>query len=97
MKVVFSPQARDDLRDIVADVADENPDAARRLLKRIRSRIEELRDSAHIGRPGRVPGTRELVIPGTPYLAPYQVSGDALQILRVYHGARRWPERFATD
>ena len=47
-----------------------------------------------MGRPGRVPGTRELVIPGTPYIVPYRVQGEAIQILRVYHSARRWPESF---
>ena len=47
-----------------------------------------------MGRPGRVPGTRELVVPGTRYLVPYRVTGDTLQILRVYHGARNWPEGF---
>jgi addiction module RelE/StbE family toxin len=94
MKIVFSPQARDDLREIFLYIASDNPDAARALLKRLRSRIADLKDTPHIGRPGRVPGTRELAIPGTAYIAPYQVSGDQLQILRVYHGARQWPDHF---
>jgi toxin ParE1/3/4 len=46
----------------------------------------------HRGRPGRWPGTRELVIPRTPYIVPYRVQGDLIEILRVFHGARRWPE-----
>lgn len=94
MKIVFSPQARDDLREIFLYIASDNPAAARALLKRLRSRITDIEDSPHIGRPGRVPGTRELAIPGTAYIAPYQVSGDQLQILRVYHGARQWPDHF---
>ena len=94
MKIVFSPQARDDLREIFLYIASDNPDAARALLKRFRSRITDLEDAPHIGRPGRVPGTRELAIPGTAYIAPYQVRGDQLQILRVYHGARQWPDHF---
>jgi addiction module RelE/StbE family toxin len=94
MRIVFSPQARADLRDIFLYIADDNPAAARAVLKRIRGRISDLQDGPHLGRPGRVPGTRELVIPGTPYLIPYQVSGGELQILRVYHGSRQWPERF---
>jgi toxin ParE1/3/4 len=91
MRIVFSPQARADLRDIFLYIADDNPAAARAVLKRIRSRISDLQDSPYLG---SVPGTRELVIPGTPYLIPYQVSGGELQILRVYHGSRQWPERF---
>ncbi|NCA72442.1 MAG: type II toxin-antitoxin system RelE/ParE family toxin [Sphingobacteriia bacterium] len=94
MRIVFSPQARDDLRDIFLYIEDDNPDAARAVLKRIRSRLTDLADGPHLGRPGRVPGTRELAIPGTPYIVPYQVSSDELQILRVYHGARQWPEHF---
>jgi toxin ParE1/3/4 len=47
-----------------------------------------------IGRPGRVPGTRELVVPRTPFIVPYRLQRNTLQILRIFHGARRWPERF---
>jgi len=94
MRIVFSPQARADLRDIFLYIADDNPAAARAVLKRIRSRISDLQDSPYLGRPGRVPGTRELIIAGTPYVIPYQISSDQLRILRVYHGARQWPESF---
>jgi toxin ParE1/3/4 len=45
------------------------------------------------GRLGRVPGTRELVVTGSPYFLPYRIVGDTIQILRVMHGARRWPTR----
>ncbi len=41
-----------------------------------------------------VPGTRELVIPKRPFIVPYRMQRDIIQILRVYHGARRWPENF---
>lgn len=94
MKVVFSPQAREDLREIFLYIAEDSPSAARLVLTRIQERVKELKDNPHIGRPGRVPGTRELVIAKTPYLAPYQVVDDAIQILRVYHGSRQWPEHF---
>lgn len=94
MKVVFSPQAREDLREIFIYIAEDSPPAARLILTRIKERVKELKDNPHIGRPGRVPGTRELVITKTSYLAPYQVVDDAIQILRVYHGSRQWPERF---
>jgi toxin ParE1/3/4 len=94
MKVVLSPQARADLREIFLYIAEDNSHAARLILTR-KERVAELANNPHIGRPGRVPGTRELVISKTPYLVPYQVSGDTLQILRVYHGSRQWPEHFA--
>ena len=94
MKVVLSPQARADLREIFLYIAKDNPAAARLVLTRIRERVAELKDNPHLGRPGRVPGTRELIIAKTSYLIPYQVRGDSLQILRVYHGSRQWPEGF---
>jgi addiction module RelE/StbE family toxin len=93
MKVVLAPQAREDLREILAYIAADNPRAARAVLARIRERILELRTHPHLGRPGRLPETRELVIPATPYVVPYQVLGRVVQVLRVYHGARRWPDR----
>ncbi|MGD0415084.1 MAG: type II toxin-antitoxin system RelE/ParE family toxin [Terriglobales bacterium] len=45
------------------------------------------------GRPGRVEGTRELVIDPTPYIAAYRVADDTVRILRVLHGAQQWPEQ----
>ena len=45
------------------------------------------------GRPGRLPKTRELVVAGSPYFIPYRVIGDTIEIIRVIHGARPWPER----
>ncbi|AHE98172.1 type II toxin-antitoxin system RelE/ParE family toxin [Thioalkalivibrio paradoxus] len=88
MKVVLSLQAREDLRDVLGYIVEDTPRAARSVLARIRERVEELQRYPHIGRPGRVPGARELVITGTPYLAPYLAVNDTLQILRACHGAR---------
>ncbi|WP_295392702.1 type II toxin-antitoxin system RelE/ParE family toxin [uncultured Thiodictyon sp.] len=94
MKTQWSPQARTDLREIYLRILPENPPAARTLQGRIRAAVAMLQATPQIGRPGRVPGTRELVISDTPYVVPYRVVGSTLQILRVYHGARRWPEAF---
>jgi toxin ParE1/3/4 len=48
-----------------------------------------LADLPNRGKPGRVPGTRELFIP--PFIIAYRVSREAVEILRVLHGARNWP------
>jgi toxin ParE1/3/4 len=53
-----------------------------------------LPDNPEIGRTGRVAGARELVIPMTPFIMPYRVNGQSLEILRIYHAAQRWPEVF---
>ncbi len=52
-----------------------------------------LSENAQPGRAGRVPGTRELVIPNTPYIAAYGVRGATIEVVRVYHSTRRWPDR----
>jgi toxin ParE1/3/4 len=82
------------LEDISERIGADDPTAAIRLIARIRASVERLAASPEIGRPGRVAGTRELVIPGTPYIVPYRVKGDAVQIITVLHGAQRWPDRF---
>jgi len=95
MNVIWSPEAIQDLISLRAYIAEDNPAAAQRVSLRIIQMIEELLpDNPQMGRPGRVPGTRELVIARTPYIVPYRVTGNTLQILRVYHGARRWPNEF---
>ncbi|UZR27132.1 type II toxin-antitoxin system RelE/ParE family toxin [Methylococcus mesophilus] len=94
MKIIWAPQALRDLREIYLYLLKDSPGAVRALHERIRSRVLQLADAPQIGRPGRVPGTRELVIPGSRYIVPYRVAGDTLQILRVYHTARVWPGAF---
>jgi toxin ParE1/3/4 len=95
MTIVWSPEAIEDLISLRAYVAEESPAGERRIALRILHAVEHLLpDNPHMGRPGRVPGTRELVIPRTPYIVPYRVQREVIQILRVYHGARRWPDSF---
>lgn len=75
-------------------VAAERPAAAESMIDRILSAVEALERHAELGRPGRVSGTRELVVTGTPFIVAYRLRRDAIQILAVLHGARKWPERF---
>lgn len=93
MRVRWLATALRNLDEEAAFIAREDPAAARRLVARIREAVTHLSDHPELGRPGRVAGTRELVVAGTPYLLPYRVKDNSLQILRVLHGARRWPRR----
>jgi toxin ParE1/3/4 len=93
MNMVWSPEAIEDLVSIKSFISEDDPAAAARLILHIIRNIEELlSDTPQMGRTGRVPGTRELVIPKTPFIVPYRLVGETIQVLRVYHGARRWPE-----
>jgi toxin ParE1/3/4 len=95
MNIIWSPQAIEDLLSLRAYIAEDNPAAARRVALGIIRAVEELLpDNPQMGRAGRVPGTRELVIPATPFIVPYRLQRRTIQILRVYHGARRWPDAF---
>ena len=95
MNIQWSDEAIDDLKSLHAFIAKDNPTAARKMALTIVEAVEtNLPGNPRIGRPGRVNGTRELVIAQTPYIVPYRITADTIQILRVYHGARRWPDSF---
>lgn len=92
MKIVWSPQAIHDLSAVHAYISQRDPAAAVATVHRIVSLVEErLPNLPGLGRPGRVKGTRELVVAGTPFIVPYRATSRAIEILRVYHAARRWP------
>ena len=94
MRVTWHRRARQDLRHIRAQIAAENPQAAQRVAQRILRAVALLAEQPGMGRVGRVSSTREFVITDTPYIAAYQIVEDTLVILRVLHGAQRWPEQF---
>ncbi|MFZ3339810.1 MAG: type II toxin-antitoxin system RelE/ParE family toxin [Terriglobales bacterium] len=75
-------------------IRQDNPDAAARTVAAIVRAVEALEHFPSLGRPGRISGTRELVVSGTPYIVPYRVRGDVVQLIRVFHAARKWPNRF---
>ena len=92
MTIVWSAQALRDLISLRRYIAEHNPTAAADTAARLLAAIENLPDFPSQGRPGRLPETRELVVTGTPYIVPYRVSDDRLEIIAVIHGARQWPD-----
>jgi toxin ParE1/3/4 len=96
MKVIWRAQARDDLREAIQYLRKLNPQAALRTSETIRQKVTLLAEHPHLGRPGRVADTRELVIARTPYIVAYTVDPkvDSVIILSVLHGRRLWPEGF---
>ena len=92
MEVRWLDDALADVTEIYRYVAADDPRAAARVVQRIQAAVRLLAEMPYRGRPGRWPGTRELVIPRTPYIVPYRVQGDLIEILRVFHSARRWPD-----
>jgi toxin ParE1/3/4 len=93
VRVVWLRTALRNLDAAAAWIARDSPTAATRVVQRIRRATERLAAHPESGRPGRVAGTRELVVPGLPYILPCRLREDRVEILRVLHTARRWPEQ----
>ena len=91
MRVRWLPSAARALDAEYDYLAAKNPQAARQVFRRIVSATRRLGEFPHSGRVGQVEGTRELVVAGLPYLVVYQVSGEQVEILRVFHTSRDWP------
>jgi addiction module RelE/StbE family toxin len=94
MQVAWTRPALRDLDDIQDFVARDNPAAAAKLVGEILDRTDgQLAGNPKIGRTGRVRGTRELILPGIPYICVYRVT-DQVEIVAVMHTSRSWPRRF---
>ena len=91
MEIRWSEAAKEDLLGIHSFIAKNNPGAAERVGRKIVSLVLRLPEHPRRGRPGRVGGTRELMVSGTPYVVVYAIGEDVIAIVRVLHGARRWP------
>lgn len=93
MDVRWTRKALENLDAIAAYIARDNPIRAGSFVGEIKDKTNLLAQFPAIGRPGRVPGTRELVVHEN-YVVPYRVKDDVVQIIRIQHVARLWPERF---
>ena len=92
MKVIWTARARVELDEIADYVAPISASAALALVRRLRQAGMLLIDQPNMGRPGRVDGTREFVVTGTPYILPYRVRDGRVEILAVLHASRQWPD-----
>lgn len=91
MQVRWLRTALQNLREESEYIAAENPAAATAVVKKVRAAVVLLTENPALGRPGRVTGTRELVVPSTRYLIPYRVRNEQIEILRVFHTSRKPP------
>lgn len=91
MRLIWTRRATWDLIEIRSHIARDDPPAATRVAARIRQAVTRLTEHPNLGRLGRAPGTRELVVTRTRYVVAYSVQHESVTILAVVHGARRWP------
>lgn len=93
MPIVWLPVAVQDVIHIRTYIGEEAPNSAKEIGQRIDQAVNRLSTMPSMGRPGRIYGTRELIISGTPYLVVYRVKNQRVEILRVLHGRQSFPEK----
>jgi toxin ParE1/3/4 len=94
MRVRWLRMALRNLDEEASYIAADDAAAARLVVARVLDAVAQLADQPALGRPGRIPSTRELVVAKTRYIVPYRVKRDAVEILRVFHTSRRVPKRW---
>lgn len=91
MFIFWSQKASSEREAAIDHIAQDNPLAALDQLDEIEHQTSLLTAQPKMGRLGRVKGTRELVIGGTPFIAIYRIKGKRIEILCFLHGAQKWP------
>ena len=97
MDIFWTRVALQDIGAAWEYIAQRNPRAAEMVEEQIVDAVAKLADFPHIGRPGRVTGTRELMITRLPYIVIYSVGRSRVTILRVLHTAQAWPPAGTAD
>ncbi len=91
MQLVWTETAISDLISIRDYIERDNTQAAERVATSMLNAVKKLESNPQIGRQGRVVGTREIVIAKFPYIIPYRVRGQKVELLRVFHCRQEWP------
>jgi toxin ParE1/3/4 len=94
VRLEWTRAASRDLDRVEQYISRDNPPAAIDTVLEIIQHVGMVADHPGLGRPGRVDGTRELIIAGLPYVVAYLHRGDTVTVLRILHGAMKWPKRF---
>lgn len=94
MRVRWATPAKEQLVSAYQYIAVENRSAAARTAEQIWQSTQLLARHPTAGREVRVPGTRELAVPGTPFIVAYRLRKNEVWVLAVLHAARKWPDEF---
>lgn len=94
MIIKWLEDAVHDLQALRQYISQDNINVANKVVKEILKKVELLSEHSSIGRQGRVPNTRELIISNAPYIVPYRVKDGIVEILRVFHCSMKWPNEF---
>ena len=91
MRLSIAGSAQRDIREIHRWIQADNPVAADRVLLAVHKAMQNLTTFPNMGRRGKMHHSRELGVPGLPYVIVYTLAEDVVRVVRVYHGAMRWP------
>lgn len=94
MKIVWSRRAIRHLAQLRRHIEKDAEQNVALVADRIVTAVAHLQSHPEMGRPGRVVGTRELIASGTPYVIPYRVRNEQLELIAVFHGRRKWPQKW---
>ena len=94
MRVRWLRKALRNLDEEATHIAADDPATASLVVQRVPEAVAQLEQQPGIGRPGRVPNTRELVVLNTRYIVPYRVRSGVIEVLRVFHTSRKPPQRW---
>jgi toxin ParE1/3/4 len=92
MPIKWLRKALKNLAQVHTYIAYDDPEAAVKVIQKIRTGVDHLSQFPTIGKAGRVEGTRELLIANTPYFVVYRIKGKTIEIMRVFHASRRYPD-----
>jgi addiction module RelE/StbE family toxin len=90
MRLRWSPEAANDLEKILRYLEENRPRAAQPTVRRLYEAIRRLRKSPRMGRIGHIPGIRELILSGLPYIVLFRPTAELVEIVRIYHSAQNW-------
>jgi len=93
MKILWTQLALFDLDQAYNYISNTSPNRANDIIDRIEQSVTLLQQFPQMGRPGKIPGTKELVISQTPFILPYRITATTIEILAVIHGAQQWDDR----
>jgi toxin ParE1/3/4 len=92
MQIRWLRKALQNLTQVHFYIACDDPEAAVRVIRKIQTTVDQLTQFPFMGKAGRVEGTRELLIANTPYFVVYRVKGKTIEIVRIFHASRRYPD-----
>jgi toxin ParE1/3/4 len=85
MRIRWTPPAAKDMQGIGDYLKDHHPHYRQPTMRKLYDRIRALKDTPHIGKPGRIEGTREILFSPMPYIAVYRVTEQTIEIWRLWH------------